>query len=329
MEKYIISEFEDYGREPIIFKLRDKSLICTFLTGGPTEPHNDNVLKCVRSYDDGKTWTSCEVLIDHPDRGVWGTDISYIDGVPTIALHLYDASTHYRELQTFYSKALDDGGKQWSKPQSFAGSVNNCSLRQCFKLSNGDYFYPLYWTEVIDCFEKDASFKGGNAPFRTGAGISHDGGKTWYRYGYMAADCSLWEPNAVEVENGHIIMYMRANKGYLFISESFDYGRTWSEAKISDIPNPYTKINLIKIRGTIFLINNFNPKFGWDERKNLCIYKSTDGKSFEKVMNIEPEEEWWFYPQAFADDETETLYVAYENAKIHKLAKISYKELGL
>ena len=46
-------------------------------------------------------------------------------------------------------------------------------------------------------------------------------------------------------------------------------------------------------------------------------------------MNIEPEEEWWFYPQAFADDETETLYVAYENAKIHKLAKISYKELGL
>lgn len=329
MEKYVITEFEDYGREPIIYKLPDKSLICTFLTGGPTEPHNDNILECVRSYDDGKTWTDREVLISHPSRGVWGTDICNIEGVPTLAVHLYDAITHYRELQTFYSIALDEKGQKWSKPQSYAGGVNNCSLRQCIKLSNGDYLYPLYWTEVIDCFDKDAGSPGGNAPFRCGAGISHDGGKTWYRYGYMAEEFHLWEPNAVEAEDGHIIMYMRSNREYLFISESFDFGKTWTKAIKSDIPNPDTKIILKKIKGTIFLINNFNSKPGWDERNNLCIYKSTDGKNFEKVLNLEPENERWFYPQCFADDETETLYVAYENAKVHKLAKISYEELGI
>ena len=62
MEKYLIADFNDmegieknYGREPVISVMPNGSLVCVMITGGPTEPHNDNVVVICRSYDGGKT----------------------------------------------------------------------------------------------------------------------------------------------------------------------------------------------------------------------------------------------------------------------------------
>ena len=44
MEKHTIWNFgRQFAREPILRPMADGSLICLFLTGGPTEPHNENV----------------------------------------------------------------------------------------------------------------------------------------------------------------------------------------------------------------------------------------------------------------------------------------------
>lgn len=45
-----------FGREPVLAKMPDGSLICTALTGGPREPDNDNAVTVVRSTDGGRTW---------------------------------------------------------------------------------------------------------------------------------------------------------------------------------------------------------------------------------------------------------------------------------
>ena len=54
MERYKIAEFSPYAREPVLRRMKDGSLVCLFLTGGPKEPDNDNVVKITRSEDEGK-----------------------------------------------------------------------------------------------------------------------------------------------------------------------------------------------------------------------------------------------------------------------------------
>ena len=83
----------------------------------------------------------------------------------------------------------------------------------------------------------------------------------------------------------------------------------------------------LKVKDKILMINNFTALHG--KRTNLCIYKSGDGKHFEKVVNVEGEQDIFFYPHAFADEEEQVLYLAYENAKEHWLKKYTFAELGI
>lgn len=329
MKKYAIASFETYAREPILRRMKDGSLVCTFLTGGPYEPHNDNVIAISRSEDDGVTWSKPETLFSHDNRGCWCTEIFTDCETPFAVVHTYNAPSHYRELQTFCS-FCDESGKNWSEPISFRGNANGCSFRQGFRLSNGDILFPVYWQEVHNGFnwpDKENGWDNYNCPFVTGVAISHDNGKSYTRYGDIRSDVSLWEPNAVEVEDGHIILYCRAGAPEMMITESFDYGKTWSKPVRSGIPNPDSKITVLKIRGQIIMINNFESEFG--KREKLYISKSKDGKNFEKVVAVDDENERFFYPHAFADDEKEMLYVAYENGKDHWLKTFTYGELGL
>lgn len=327
MEKYLIATLEPYGREPILRRMRDGSLICTFLTGGAFEPSNENVIKIARSEDDGATWSEPQTVFSHHKRGCWCTEVFTDCDHPFIVVQTYNAPSHYRELQTFRAFP-DDSGKKWSEPVSFRGNINGCSLRQGIRLSNSHILIPLYWQEVMSAFDWEDKENGWNLKdwrFVSGVGISQDGGQSFQRYGDIRADVSLWEPNAVEVEPGHVIMYLRGGTPEMFISESFDYGKTWTEPVRSGIPNPDTKITLIKVRDHVLLINNFRR----EGRTNLCIYKSTDGKHFEKVLNVDNENERFFYPHGFADDEKQLLYLAYENGKTHWLKKYTYQELGV
>jgi len=326
MERYPIAVFETWAREPILRRMKDGALVCTFLTGGPTEPHNDNVVMLSRSEDDGVTWSEPKTLFSHNKRGCWCTEIFTECEEPFAVVHTYNAPSQHRELQAFRS-FCDESGKTWTEPVSFRG-INGCSFRQGIRLSNGDILFPVYWQEVHRSFDWPEKEKGWDLeswPFVSGAAISHDNGKSFTRYGDIRADVSLWEPNAIEVEPGHIILYCRAGAPELMISESFDYGKTWSEPVLSGIPNPDTKVTLVKARGQILMINNFNREV----REDLCIYKSTDGKRFEKITPVAEENRRLFYPHAFADEEKEKLYVAYENGKKHWLKVFSYDELGI
>ncbi len=324
MEKYLIAEFETYAREPIIRKMPDGSLICTFLTGDETEPRNGNFVAVCRSNDGGKTWSKPTELFNHPTRGVWCTEIFCGGEYPMAVVQTYNADCHYRELTTYYSITTDNG-KNWSEPKSFRGAMNGVSLRQGFVMSNGEYLFPLYWQEVQGSFTKETHWECEDWDFKCGAGISADKGETWQICGYISDDDCLWEPNAIEVENGHIVMYCRSPKRYLYMSESFDYGRTWSKPIQTNIPNSDTKLTLLKVNETILLITNFDRQ----KRAHLAIQKSNDGKNFSEITLIEDEDALFYYPHAFADEDERTLYIAYENAKQHYLAKINFDELGL
>ena len=55
------SSNKPYAREPVIALMNNKTLVCVFLTGGVTEPANNNFVVMKKSYYCGKTWTEAEV----------------------------------------------------------------------------------------------------------------------------------------------------------------------------------------------------------------------------------------------------------------------------
>ena len=127
--------------------------------------------------------------------------------------------------------------------------------------------------------------------------------KSYERYGDIKSEKCLWEPNCIEVENGHIIMYMRNNNApYLGISHSYDYGKTWTDFKQTNIPNPNTKVTLVKSNDLILLISNFNKVVGVKNRTHLQIWVSKHGENFYNKLKIEKDNENFFYPHAFFDE---------------------------
>lgn len=341
MEKYLIHDFgEQFAREPILRPMPDGSLVCTFLTGGPKEPHNDNVLMIARSADRGRTWSEPETILRHSRRGVWCSELFVEGQLPMLAVMTYDADSHYRELQLFQS-LTEDSGRTWSEPRSFPSGLNGVTLRQGIVMSNGEWVFPLYWQEVEREFDwgkhpgiVPTGPEGNRWPFCCGVAVSGDGGQTYQRFGYIKnreTHHCLWEPNVAEVAPGHLVMLMRdSEKPCLRRSDSFDYGRSWSEPVATSIPNPMTKMTLLTARGKTLLINNFYDRAGMKNRTHLEVRVSGDGlETWENVFPLLDAEENYFYPHAFVSDAEEMIYVAYENGHQHYLARIRYAELKL
>ncbi len=346
MEKYLIRDFANgndeavnvngrtfakaYGREPILAKMPDGTLICMFTTGGPTEPHNENITVYSKSSDGGKTWTDCGTIFKNKNRGCWCTEIFTEGSAPFTVVSTYNALCPFKELQTFISYTYDNG-KTWTTPTHMHPLVNTVSFRKGIKMSNGEWLFPVYWTVARDCFEweeddyyKDDWWQG--TAHESGVAITSDGGKSFERCGRHIADYSVWEPTAIELEEGHILMFCR-DKHFLGRTESFDFGRTWTEYEVSDIPNPSSKMDLVKANGKVILINNFDEN---DRKKLEIAISDNNAKTWREArIPVDSTEEEFLYPHSIADDENQILYVAYENYKQHYLKKFTYEELGI
>lgn len=126
--------------------------------------------------------------------------------------------------------------------------------------------------------------------------FSDDGGGTWNRGQVLPAseDVITQEPGVVELEDGKVMMNIRANHGVQFTSYSTDQGITWSLAKESIIPSPIAPASLKRLKGTGDLIVAWNnngksgPGYFKSKRTPLTVAVSgNEGRSWENIQNIE------------------------------------------
>lgn len=321
-----------YAREPVIAPMPDGSLICTFLSGGQGEPDNKNVTLVVRSYDEGKTWTNPSVLFYHRSRGAYTTEIFTSGSRPILFVHTYDGNSRYREICTFMS-TTNDCGKNWSSPVSLPGPSAHVNTRQGIVLSNGLWLFPVYWQEVAnkwDWEQTDASNDiNMNWPSCCGVLISKDKGCSFQNYGYIKSDMyPLMENTCVELGDGHIVMLMRADKHkFLFRSDSYDYGHTWTQAKPCNIPSASSKVELKSYKDKILLIHNACQTDMFDKRIDLSIWVSGDGmKTWVKKITLVKDHVVMFYPHVIIDP-SGLMYIACENSKEGYCLKIDLNKI--
>jgi dihydrodipicolinate synthase/N-acetylneuraminate lyase/predicted neuraminidase len=220
-----------------------------------------------------------------------------------------------------WTKVSYDGGKTWSEetpylaPNDAGGPVRSKPIY----LSNGTLLAPnsdeteTSWTPRVD--------------------ISHDNGATFSllarvpvnttdptKENFMAGVGAI-QPTLWESKPGHVHMLLRTTSGFIFRSDSKDFGRTWCEAYKTGLPSNNSGIEIEKHGDVLYLV--LNPIYGnWASRNPIVIKRSFDnGATFSHFVTLDHTE---FDPATKTDAEFsypsagvygDTLYVAYTHMR--------------
>ena len=142
-------------------------------------------------------------------------------------------------------------------------------------------------------------------------------------YGRGVIQPSLWESAA-----GKVHMLLRSSEGYVYRADSEDYGKTWSDAYKTELPNNNSGLDLVKapFDGNLYLVCN-PVQANWGMRSPLSLFKSEDnGVTWNKLYDLESEHGEFSYPAIIASEEGLTITYTW-NRKTIACVEISCEEL--
>ncbi len=207
-----------------------------------------------------------------------------------------------------------DEGKTWSKAHELVpgdkggrGPVKNKPI----VLSDGTWLAGAsnesgkYWEVFVD--------------------RSEDNGKTWAASDYLEMDHThlkgkgVIQPTLWESAPGQVHMLVRSSEGYIYRSDSKDYGKTWTPLYKTDLPNPNSGIDLAKMKdGTLILA--YNPvSENWGARAPLTLALSFDnGKTWPRQLDIETggKDDEFSYPSIISWDESFAVVYTWQRQRI-------------
>ena len=142
-------------------------------------------------------------------------------------------------------------------------------------------------------------------------------------YGRGVIQPSLWESAA-----GKVHMLLRSSEGYVYRADSEDYGKTWSDAYKTELPNNNSGLDLVKspFDGNLYLVCN-PVQANWGMRSPLSLFKSEDnGVTWSKLYDFESEPGEFSYPAIIASEEGLTITYTW-NRKTIACVETSCEEL--
>ncbi|MBI2925559.1 MAG: exo-alpha-sialidase [Verrucomicrobia bacterium] len=216
------------------------------------------------------------------------------------------------------AKISRDGAHTWSEPFMLTFEAGTMVRGHPLALTNGDYLLPIYHevgedTESVsaDCTSLFLRYE----PAKRG----------WTETNRVRSRLGNIQPAPVQVSDEHLIAFCRRGgdyegraDGWLVRTESHDGGRTWSEGKDSEFPNPNAAVDFIKLRnGHLLLV--YNDSFA--HRTPLAVALSTDsGKTFPHKRNLMEGPGDFGYPTAIQtrDGKIHVLFTSDERTVIRR-----------
>lgn len=252
--------------------------------GGPYEDHPDCAIWLARKTSE--KWTDPVKVADAEGIACWNPVL--FQGRDETIFLFYKVGINPRSWHTMLTTS-EDNGYTWSEAVELIpgdiggrGPVKNKAII----LSNGTWLAPA-------SIETDTSWD-------AFADISKDQGKSWVKSNMVPIDHSklngkgIIQPTLWESEPGIVHMLLRSSEGFIFRSDSRDYGLTWSEAYMTSIPNNNSGIDLVKMDdGRLVLV--YNPiKGNWGARTPIVCSVSADngetwGENYILDHNENPE----------------------------------------
>lgn len=231
-----------------------------FLTGGAIEPDIENHVAMCRSSEPGLVWThQPETVLRFDDRACLLSE-AFVEQDRVIML----VTTHdggFGNWLNFIIESTDEA-RTWSEPVPFEPMPRRAFVRNRYVASWGDWYLPYQNYDTVEDWTAAPQADGSFQHPRNGVLISSDQGRTWQVSAGVEGAKGWAENNVVELRDGSMAMLIRSDgDGCLLRTDSRDRGRTWSEPRRTEIPNPGSKARLHRYAdGRIVLVHNPNPR---------------------------------------------------------------------
>ncbi|MDI9590987.1 MAG: sialidase family protein [Acidobacteriota bacterium] len=181
-----------------------------------------------------------------------------------------------------------DDGLTWGAPEVIFPEEGTFARQPIQVLSNGRWIYGLWL-----CTDSASGLAGDPSAVQ----ISDDQGKTWHRVDIPESSGRV-HPSMVELEDGHLVAFMRSREAdFIYKSDSFDYGETWTVPAPTVLPNNNSGIAAIKLQsGRVALAYNHNSapstygaKGAWPALRNPVSIALTEdgGATFPLIRHVE------------------------------------------
>jgi predicted neuraminidase len=244
---------------PVLFHTNDGRLWLYYKFG-----KSPSTWKAARKWsgDEGKTWSATELLPDGILGPIRPKPLVLPDGT------IVSGSSVENGKWTAWIERSTDNGANWTK------------------------FGPITIPDAVDIPDAGATA----ASLETQAPVDDSvAGVTTKLYPPAKTTIGIIQPAVIALSGHHLRFYARSRSkaARIAIADSFDDGKTWTQARFIDLPNPNSGIDAVHLKdGRIVLI--FNNSYNKRTPLNLAVSK--DGEHFRVFKMLEDGPGQYSYP---------------------------------
>ena len=270
--------------------------VYTHYAQGTGSDHDPAHLASRYSEDNGNTWSiKDEVVL--PNEG--GMNVM---SVSLLRLHNGSIALFYLRKNSTVDcipmmRISTDEAKSWGSP------IPCITDKKGYFVLNNDRVVQLEDGRLMFAVaEHPTTQKGFSAKGNLFSYYSDDNGETWTSSEMVPNNTEIitQEPGLIEMNDGRIMMYIRASGGVQQLSFSKDRGASWSHIEASSIYSPLSPATIEKVPGTGDWVMVWNNNDGSDpaikaKRTPLTIAISKDeGKTWGNIKNIATDPDGWY-----------------------------------
>jgi sialidase-1 len=187
-----------------------------------------------------------------------------------------------------------DSGTNWLEQKPIWEKSNGIRLQggcaSLIRLKSGRIVCPVFGTDVIG---KD--YSAATEGMKAWCYFSDDDTKTWKqsRRKVSLPQRGAMEPSVAETADGVLVMTLRTQLGFVYVSRSNDHGETWGAAWSSELEAPEAPLTMTSFPDgkTLLLVycsGKFDPKHHHSgERTPMSLAVSKDaGKTWRKLADL-------------------------------------------
>ncbi|MEN8137649.1 MAG: exo-alpha-sialidase [Bacteroidota bacterium] len=318
-EQFIFPLQNTYVHASSIVELPNGDLLACWFEGDGERNSNNNRINGARLRKGKKEWSDKFLMADYPDHPdcnpvlfVDRNEQLYLFWVIVRANRWESSVIEYRTSTNYKSK----GAPKWNwqdvmllKPgEEFAETIKKSfDEREGPDYSWAEYarkYEDMLYEAAVDKKKRTTGWMPRIHPLQLENGrillplysdgynlslvaISDDDGKSWQSSLPIVSRGGV-QPSLVENKEGNIIAFLRDNgdsPGRVMISESKDNGYTWTHAKKSEVPNPGTSVEVIKLKSGNWLMVYNDVE---DGRNSFAVSISSDeGKTWGRTKHLE------------------------------------------
>jgi predicted neuraminidase len=228
---------------PALLELPDGDLLCAWFAG-TYEGSADIRIICSRLPAGTDTWLPPVDISGDPRRSEQNPSLFYgpdqaVWAIYTAQLDRQPGKDNMQFTSVIRCQKSRDSGRTWGPYETLFPREGSFCRQPIQILGNGRWIFGNWL-----CTDSADGLSGDPSVFQ----LSDDAGLTWRQVDVPHSNGRV-HPTVVELENGHLVAFMRSREAdFIYRTESFDWGNSWSVPAPTPLPNNNSSISAIRLQ---------------------------------------------------------------------------------